>query len=152
MVVLGLILSVFAIGFFCWLLFTLAIYALPLFVAITAAFAAYHHSAGLLGVALIALVCGVATLAVGQLAFALVDSPVIRAAIALVFAGPVAVAGYSATFGLAHIGNAAISWCTALGVIGAIFMGATAFARMALFASPVSGGGPVTQHPLTTGH
>ncbi len=31
MLILGLILSVFAIGFICWLLFTLAVYALPLF-------------------------------------------------------------------------------------------------------------------------
>jgi hypothetical protein len=36
-------------------------------------------------------------------------------------------------------------------VIGAIFTGATAFARMALFAPPVSGGGPVTHHPLPAG-
>ncbi len=151
MVVVGLILSVFAVGFFCWLLFTLAIYALPLFVGITAAFVAYHHGAGLLGVALIALACSIATLAVGQLAFALAGSPVIRATIALVFAVPAAIAGYSAALGLAHIGIAATGWCTALGVIGASCTGATAFARMALFAPPVSGG-PVPHHPLPAGH
>lgn len=151
MVVLGLILSVFAVGFFCWLLFTLAIYALPLFVGVTAAFAAYHHGAGLLGVALIALVCGIATLAVGQLAFALTGSLVIRAAIALVFAVPAVVAGYSAAFGLAHIGIATNRWCATVGVIGAIFTGATAFARIALFAPPVSGGDPIIHHPLPAG-
>lgn len=32
MLILGIILSVFAIGFFCWLLFTLAVYALPFLV------------------------------------------------------------------------------------------------------------------------
>ena len=151
MLVLGPILSVFAVGFFCWLLFTLAIYALPLFVGIAAAFAAYHHGAGLLGASLVAILCGCTTLAVGQLAFALVASPIIRAAIALVFAVPAAVAGYSAAFGLAHIGITSLSWCTALGVIGAIFTGATAFARMALFAPPVSCDGPVTHHPFPAG-
>jgi hypothetical protein len=32
MLVTGLILSAFGIGFFCWLIFTLAIYAFPFFV------------------------------------------------------------------------------------------------------------------------
>ena len=32
MIIVGIILSVFGIGFFCWLLFTLAVYALPFFV------------------------------------------------------------------------------------------------------------------------
>ena len=54
MLILGLILSVFAIGFFCWLLFTLAVYALPFFVAVTVGLAAYHHDAGLLGAFLVA--------------------------------------------------------------------------------------------------
>ena len=31
MVVIGLVLSVVGLGFFCWLLFTLAVYALPFF-------------------------------------------------------------------------------------------------------------------------
>lgn len=31
MIILGIILSVFAIAFFCWLLFTLAVYALPFY-------------------------------------------------------------------------------------------------------------------------
>src|ERR1700692_3875734 len=94
MLILGLILSVFAIGFFCWLLFTLAVYALPFFVAVTVGLAAYHHDAGLLGAFLTAILAGAATLAIGQLAFALVPSTAIRAVIALVFAAPAAVAGY----------------------------------------------------------
>jgi len=42
MIVIGLILSVFGVGFLCWLLFTLAVYALPLFAGMTAGLAAYH--------------------------------------------------------------------------------------------------------------
>lgn len=48
MIVIGLILSVFGIGFF-WLLFTLTIYALPFFVGLTAGLAAFHGGAGVLG-------------------------------------------------------------------------------------------------------
>jgi hypothetical protein len=54
MIILGIILSVFAIAFFCWLLFTLAVYALPFFVGMTAAFYAYHHGYGVLGAGIVA--------------------------------------------------------------------------------------------------
>jgi hypothetical protein len=42
LLVLGLILSVFGIGFFCWLIFTLIVYALPFVVGLTAGMAAFH--------------------------------------------------------------------------------------------------------------
>ena len=42
MLVLGLILSVFGIGFFCWLIFTLIVYAVPFVVGLTAGMAAFH--------------------------------------------------------------------------------------------------------------
>jgi len=42
MLVIGIIFSVFGIGFFCWLLFTLALYALPFFAGLTAGIAAFH--------------------------------------------------------------------------------------------------------------
>ena len=35
MLVIGLVLSMFGIGLFCWLIFTLAVYALPFFVGLT---------------------------------------------------------------------------------------------------------------------
>lgn len=140
MLILGLILSVFAIGFICWLLFTLAVYALPLFVAATAGLAAYHHDAGLVGAFLVAVLAGAATLSIGQLAFALVPSTPIRALIALIFAAPAAVAGYEATSGLVHLGVASSAWCSALAVVGAILTGGTAFARMAVFTVPGAAG------------
>jgi hypothetical protein len=140
MLILGLILSVFAIGFFCWLLFTLAVYALPFFVAVTVGVAAYHHDSGLFGAFLVAMLAGAATLALGQLAFALVPSTWVRAVIALVFAAPAAVAGYEATYGLAHLGVVSAAWCGALAVIGAILTGGTAFARMTVFTAPSAAG------------
>ena len=140
MLILGLILSVFAAGFLCWLLFTLAVYALPLFVAVTAGLAAYHHDAGLLGAFLLAILAGAATLAIGQLALALVPSMPIRALIAVVFATPAAVAGYEATLGLLQLGIASAAWCGALAVIGAILTGGAALARVAGFTTPGTAG------------
>lgn len=49
MIVIGLIIRVFGIVFFCWLPFTLANYALPFFAGLTAGLAALHGGAGVLG-------------------------------------------------------------------------------------------------------
>ena len=56
MLVIGLILSMFGIGLFCWLIFTLAVYALPFFIGLTAGMAAFHSGAGVLGALLVGVV------------------------------------------------------------------------------------------------
>jgi hypothetical protein len=140
MIILGIILSVFAIAFFCWLLFTLAVYALPLFVGLTAAFAAYHHGYGVLGSGLIAVVAGAGVLALGQLLFAAVRVSILRACIALVFAIPAAVAGYHATLGIAHICLPEGTLSQILAFVGATLVGGTAWTRMAIFIPPATDG------------
>jgi hypothetical protein len=134
--ILGIILSAFGIGFFCWLLFTLAVYALPCFVAITAGLAAFRSGAGVIGAIVVAVVVGIFTLAAGQLSFAAVRSPVVRAAIALLFAVPAAVAGHHATLGLSQSTVSSDWWGEAFAFIGAVLVGATTWARMTLFADP----------------
>ncbi|MBV1707950.1 MAG: hypothetical protein KGQ37_12175 [Hyphomicrobiales bacterium] len=47
MIILGIILSVAAIGFFCWLLFNLAVFALPFFAGVSTALRAYQKGRGL---------------------------------------------------------------------------------------------------------
>jgi hypothetical protein len=37
------------VGLFCWLLLTLAVYALPFFASVTAGLAAFHSAAGVIG-------------------------------------------------------------------------------------------------------
>src|SRR5262249_36607494 len=131
MIILGIILSVFAIFFFCWLLFTLAVYALPCFVGMSAAFAAYHHGTGVFEAGITGLLAGIATLVVAQLLFATIRIPILRAAIALLFTIPAAVAGYHATLGIAHIALSQGPLSTTLAYIGAVLVGATAWSRMA---------------------
>jgi hypothetical protein len=144
--ILSIIVSAFGIGFFCWLLFTLAVYALPFFVAMTAGFAALHSGAGFIGAIVVGIVVGIVTLAAGQLSFAIVRSPVIRAAIALLFAVPAAVAGYHAILGLSHIAAPSHWWAEAFAFIGAVLVGATTWARMTLLADP-----PGTRRVLPSG-
>ena len=143
MIVIGIVLSVIGVGFFCWLLFTLAVYALPFFAGLTAGLVAFHSGTGIIGAIVVAAIVGTLTLAAGQVAFATARTPLVRAAIAFVFAAPAAVAGYHATLGLAQIGMSSQGWCEAVAVLGAILTGGTAWARMTLFASPIFGPGVV---------
>jgi hypothetical protein len=112
--------------------FALAVQALPVFVAFAAGLAAYRSGSGEIGAFLVELIAGALTLAAGQVAVAAFRSPVIRTAIALVFAVPAAMAGYHAALGLAQLGVPAELWQQVFALIGAIAVGATAWARMAL--------------------
>ena len=148
MIIIGLFSASVGIGFFCWLLFTLAVYALPFFAGMTAGLAAYHSGSGVIGAIIVAVLAGGATLAIGQIAFATVRTPLIRAVIGLLYAVPAAIAGYHATLGLAHIGVPSEGWREAFAVVGAILVGGTAWARMTLFVPPNAGtgvaGGPAS--------
>jgi hypothetical protein len=153
MVIIGLILGAFGIGFLCWALFALAVYALPCFAGVTAGLAAFHSGAGVIGAIVVGVVASALTLAAGQTVFAASRSPFIRAAIALLFAAPAAIAGYSATLGLAQIGVPSAGWREAFAVIGAILVGGTAWARMTLLADPLPTGRPLppgSARPLLT--
>ncbi len=61
MLIIGLVLSVFGIGFFCWVLFILAVYALPFVAGLTAGLAAYHSGAGVAGAIIVAIRHGAIT-------------------------------------------------------------------------------------------
>jgi hypothetical protein len=155
MLVIGLILSMFGIGLFCWLIFTLAVYALPFFIGLTAGMAAFHSGAGVLGALLIGIVTGAITLAVGQIAFAVVRLSVLRAVIAAAFAIPAAIAGYHAVLGLSQIGVPSLVWREVFACIGALFIGGTAWARMTVFAEPLplrpGGASPNNSQPVLIG-
>jgi hypothetical protein len=143
MIVIGIILSFVSLGFLCWLLFALAVRALPFFVGVTAGIAAYHSGSGKIGALLVGLIAGAFTLAAGQIAVAAFRSPVIRTAIALVFAVPAAMAGYHAALGLARLGVPAELWQRAFALTGAVAVGATVWARLALSIPPDTGRGDV---------
>ena len=133
MLIIGIILSVFGVGFLCWLLFTLAVYALPSFVGLTAGLAAIHSGAGVIGAIIVAVLVGGATLVLGQIAFATVRTPLLCAGIGLLYAVPAGIAGYHATLGLAQIGTPSGAWREVFAVVGAVLIGGTAWARMLLF-------------------
>ena len=120
MLIPGIVLSVVGVGFCCWLLFTLAVYALPFFTGLTAALVAFHVGSGVIGALVIGVLAGGTTLAIGQMAFATAPTPLTRAAIALLYAAPAAIAGYHAALGLALIAIPSTAWREAFAVFGAM--------------------------------
>jgi hypothetical protein len=141
MIVVGIILSFVSLGFLCWLLFAVAVQALPALVAFAAGLAAYRSGSGEFGAFVVGLIAGALTLAAGQIAVAAFRSPVIRAAIVLVFAVPAAMAGYHAALGLAQLSVPAELWQQAFALFGAVAVGATAWARLAPVNPPDMGSG-----------
>lgn len=59
---------------------------------------------------LVGFATGAVTLAIGQISFAMVCPPVLRALIAVAFAIPAAAAGFHAVLGLSRIGVALLVW------------------------------------------
>jgi hypothetical protein len=131
MIAIGVALNLVGLGVFCWLLFTLAVYALPFFVSVTAGVFAYHSGAGPLGAIALGLLAGGATLAAAQIVFALVRAPFLRVAVALLFAAPAALAGFFSTHGLTALTTSSQMWQNIFAVIGATVIGVTAWLRLA---------------------
>ena len=137
---LAIVLGVFGLGFLCWLLFTLAIYARPFLAGLTAGLAAFDSGGGAVGALIVGFLAGGATLALGQIGF-VTTRTLIRAIIGLLYAVPATVAGYQVSFALAGIGMSTGGWQTAFAVVGAILSGVTAFSRMTLIVPASDGQG-----------
>ena len=149
MLALGLLLNFAGIGLFCWLIFTLAVYALPFFVALNAGMMALHGGAGIFGAPLVGIVAGGVTLAAGQTAFAMTRSVIVRAIIAALFAAPATLAGYQVVFAMSQIGVPSSAWREIFACLGAVFIGGTAWTRLTVFTEtrPLDSGRAVRSDP-----
>jgi len=136
MLALGLLLNTVGIGLFCWLIFTLGVYALPVFVAINAGIWAFHPGAGLFGTPLVTVAAGGMSLAIAQIAFAMTRSLIVRAFIAAVFALPATFAGYHVVLSMSQLGVPSLTWREVFACVGAVFIGGTAWTRLAVFTEP----------------
>lgn len=85
--------SVVLIAGLCVLAYTLAVYAFPFMLGVTAAQFAYHTGTGFIGAGLVGVVAAAAVFGVLALLFDTLRSPILRLIVALVFAAPAAVAG-----------------------------------------------------------
>jgi hypothetical protein len=133
MLALGLLLNFAGIGLFCWLIFMLAVYALPFFVGLNVFMMALHGGAGILGAPLAGIAAGGVTLAIGQMAFAMTRSVIIRAIVAALFAVPATLAGYQVVLAMSQIGVPSLAWREIFACISAIFIGGTVWTRLTVF-------------------
>lgn len=131
MIILAILASLAAIGMLCWLLFTLAVFALPAFVGATVGAWAHGTGAGVPGAILIGLVAAAATLAVGQLVIMFVRPVWLKLIVAVAFVAPAAIAGFHATHGIVKHLMPSDGWQITFSVIGAVAVGITAFVRVA---------------------
>ncbi len=136
MVITGILLNIAGLGMFCWALFRLAVYALPLFVGTTAGISSLLAGTGPFGAIFIGFVTAGFTLVAGQYVFSVARSPIVRLVVGLLFAVPAAYAGYDVTLAFAHIGVPSEWWRQAFAVVGAITVGGTAWARMSIVRNP----------------
>ena len=134
MLIIGIILGFVGLGYLCWLIFALAVYALPLFAGVTAGLAALHSGSGPIAAIVVAAIVSVIVLFAGQIAFRTLRSTPVRAAIALLFAVPAAVAGYHAAHGLADIVLPIEGWRQTMAVAAAIMVATIAWVRISLSA------------------
>src|SRR3546814_17965809 len=87
-----LVLGLFAGLYLLWLLFRLAVYALPVASGISLAFWMRDHDYGYLAAILGGFAAGVAVLVIGQFSFTVIRSPIVRLAISLLFDFPSGIA------------------------------------------------------------
>jgi len=131
MIILAILAFLVAIGALCWLLFTLAVFALPAFVGVTAGAWAHDSGAGIAGAIVVGAIAAAMTLAIGHLLIAFVRPMWLKLAVAIAFVAPAAIAGFHATHGIVKHLMPSEAWQFAFSIIGAIAVGITAFVRVA---------------------
>jgi hypothetical protein len=124
------------ISFFCWLLYGAAIYTLPFLVGALVGLRAEQAGTGPLSGIVLGIGAGALVLVVGRAVFAQARGPVLRVSIALVFAGPAALTGYSATSMLFGLASTSEAWRQAFAILGAMAVGAIAWQRLAATLPP----------------
>ncbi|MFN3624544.1 MAG: hypothetical protein ACK4TP_10830 [Hyphomicrobium sp.] len=131
MIFIGILASIAAIGALCWLLFTLSVFALPVFAGATAGAWADQTGAGWTGGIIVGLVAAALALGIGQFLLAFARPLWLRLAVAMIFVAPAALAGYHATHGIVKHTMPSDTWQIVFSVIGAVAVGLTAFVRVA---------------------
>lgn len=141
MIILAIVASLGAVAVLCWLLFTLAVFALPFFAGVSLGLWVHGTGAGILGGVIVGALAAAVTFGLFQLLLLFASPAWLKLAILVVFVAPAVVAGYHATFGIVKLTMPSETWQVAFAVAGAIAVGITAFMRLTMMAPP----GPTEQ-------
>lgn len=115
----------------CVLAYTLAVYALPFMLGVEVARLAYAYGSGLIGAGLVGLIAGAAAYGLLAILFMVVRMPILRFAVALIFAAPAAVAGFALVHGITHDAVPSEIWRVIFCLIGGSVTGLSALMRIA---------------------
>lgn len=114
----------------CVVAYTLAVYALPFMLGVEAARLAYVSGSGFIGAVLVGLVAAATAYSLLVILFIVVRPPILRLAVALVFAAPAAVAGYALVHGITSEAVPSEVWRIIFCVIGGGSTGLSALMRL----------------------
>jgi hypothetical protein len=124
----------------CWLLFALAVFALPFFIGLTVGLWSHETGAGIFPAFLLGAFAAGATFGIGQFLLAVLRSTWLRLLVALAFAAPAALAGFYATHGIVEHTMPSQTWQFVFSIISAAAVGITAFVRVTAMAAPEASG------------
>ncbi|MEJ6395503.1 hypothetical protein V8J82_19750 [Gymnodinialimonas sp. 2305UL16-5] len=122
--------TLFGLGALCWILFNLAVYALPFAIGLTSGMYLYESGQGVFLSIIAGLFIGGFIAALGEFAFDRIRSVPLKLAIGLIYAVPARIAGFHAAKGLAEFGSAGAATITLLSWLGALVVSGTAWARV----------------------
>lgn len=122
--------TLFGLGALCWILFNLAVYALPFAIGLTSGMYLHESGQGVFLSIIAGLFIGGFVAALGEFAFDRIRSIPIKLAIGLIYAIPAGIAGFHAAKGFAEFGGAGAVTITILSWLGALVVGGTAWARV----------------------
>ena len=123
--------SVALVALLCVIAYTLAVYALPFMLGLTAAQFAYQTGSGLIGAGLVGLFAAGIAFGVLAVLFETIRIPIVRLIVALIFAAPAAVAGSALVHGVTKEAVPSDIWRQIFCVVGGGFVGMSALARLA---------------------
>lgn len=126
------LMSVVLIAILCVVAYTLAIYALPFMLGVTAAQFAYQTGSSFIGAGLVGLVAAGAAFGILALLFDTLRPPILRLIVVLVFAAPAAVAGYALVHGVTKESVPSEIWRQIFCIVGGGFVGFAALLRLAV--------------------
>jgi hypothetical protein len=136
MIILAILATLAGIAALCWLLFNLAVFALPLFAGVTIGAWAHETGAGIPGAVIFGAVAAALTFGLFQLLLLNARPAWIKLVVILAFVAPAAVAGYHATLGIVRLTMPSDTWQLVFSTVGAVAVGITAFMRLTLMAPP----------------
>lgn len=125
------LMSVALVAMLSVLAYTLAVYALPFMLGLTAAQFAYQTGSSLIGAGLAGLFAAGVAFGILALLFDTLRSPILRLIVALIFAAPAAVAGYALVSGITREAVPSEIWRQIFCIIGGGFVGISALLRLA---------------------